>query len=345
MKKLPLLAFAISASCLTAETLPTTIIGGGEDFLTIDSISNPSMVTVNSGDNGYAGIEGGTISYVIPPSSGATNKNIFEIKSDFEIKSPIEIEYQGTSYETSTNVKFIVSNGATLKIDNFKVVGDSAANGSRTCLIGTSSAQAKIYFTAADNSIGYSTLYSEYADVYLTGPLTCGMLYLWRGANINLNGDLHSLSAFYMQPGADVPANMNLNGYNYIGHATFVSEDAKNPNSILNVTFGDDADGDGKVVFSNYTVGGIQISNAEIHFLDYDRESDLVLFRTKLSDSLQDSLLVFEGYEGMSVEVETITWDGTTYYSYYVIPEPSAIAACFGMLSLLCAFIARRKNK
>ncbi len=345
MKKLPLLAFAISAACLTAETLPTTIIGGGEDFLTIDSISNPSMVTVNSGDNGYAGIEGGTISYVIPPSSGATSKNIFEIKSDFEIKSPIEIEYQGTSYETSTNVKFIVSNGATLKIDNFKVVGDSVANGSRTCLNGTSSAQAKIYFTAADNSIGYSTLYSEYADVYLTGPLTCGMLYLWRGANINLNGDLHSLSAFYMQPGADVPANMNLNGYNYIGHATFVSEDAKNPNSILNVTFGDDADGDGKVVFANYTVGGGQISNAEIHFLDYDRESDLVLFRTKLSDSLQDSLLVFEGYEGMSVEVETITWDGATYYSYYVIPEPSAIAACFGMLSLLCAFIARRKNK
>ena len=104
----------------------------------------------------------------------------------------------------------------------------------------------------------------------------------------------------------------------------------------------DMANGDG--IFKSTGNNGLAYNSAYqtgMDFINFDLD-DQILFKTKLSDSALSTLTI-NGLSGEDILMKEVMIGKDTYYSYYVIPEPSTYAMIFGAIAL--GFVAYRRRK
>lgn len=356
MKKFTPIVFLLSTFAVSyAVELPTVIVGGGSEFMEIDDAVDPGVITVTTGTwDQYAGVEGGSITYNFSQSGTYESIKSFTVSSDFEIKSVFTINFdKPNGYDNRNQFEMTVSKGATLTLDNLNVVPDptmtSDFSSNYICIYGGGT---KIIDTSNYGTI--NALLQLTGGVFTNkGDLNLGYLKTADAANnpstISMGGNL-TVRGYYCNYGGGI-TNFNLNGYdfNLTDVVNFESDSAK----TINITFGNDANGDGMVVYAinSFNEGQSTFSSATFVFKDYDPLTDLVLVKTALSDP--DSFFVFEGYEGTSVSSKVLTEEDTIdlqidssyagYTSYYVIPEPAALSAMFAFAALAMVFLRRKK--
>ena len=340
LKQIIFLVLLATGSLGFSATLPTTITGGGSDFLEIDDITNPSTITVKEGTTDkYAGITGGTITYNYS-SATREDKIAFIITEDFTVNSKIVATFDNpASYNERNSLTFNVANGKTLTLNDFEVnfpnnnSGNYIVFSKGTTILNT---QGRTYTSLFQISYGTFENRGDFMPAYI--KLTNGVL--------NLGGNFNVRSNAYM--GKDgLNSSINLNGYDFNVNSVMYFEDN---NQVLNVTFGNDANADGIVVFALNSMQQNFESSTTI-FKDFDPSKHLVLLKEPFAEDL--SLFVFEGYEGQEIMTKVLTAEDTVnlqidssyagYTSYYVIPEPSIFAAFFGIAALALVVLKRRK--
>ena len=132
---------------------------------------------------------------------------------------------------------------------------------------------------------------------------------------------------------------IKLNGYSFqCGSVGF------NRNNGTDIQGGtilvDMANGDGTFKCTG-SLGYVAAYDTGMDFVNFDLD-DQILFKTKLSDSALSTLTI-NGLSGEDILMEEVKIGTDTYYSYYVIPEPSTYAMIFGAIAL--GFVAYRRRK
>lgn len=339
LKQITLLGLLAAGLPGFSATLPTTIIGGGSDFLEIDDVSDPSTVTVNAGsENNYAGITGGTITYNYT-SNTKEDKVVFKINDNFTINSKIVAVFdEPASFDLRNLLTFNIASGKTLTLNDFVV--DYASNTSNNYIMFSGG---RVVLKASESNPYTSLFHLNGTTFENNGNLVTGFTKLNSGV-LNLGGNYKIAGNAYIGSGSG--STINLNGYNFHISSGFYFEQT---DLVLTVSFGDKAENGGMVV---YAVGSLQqqFASSTTIFKDFDYTEDLVLFKTPVSDL---SIFEFEGYEGQEILSKVLTAEDTIdlqidssyagYTSYYVIPEPSIFAAFFGIAALALIVLKRRK--
>ena len=339
LKQITLIGFLAAGSLGFSAILPTTIIGGGSDFLEIDDVSDPSTVTVNAGsENNYAGITGGTITYNYT-SDAREDKVVFKINENFTINSKIVAVFdKPASFDLRNLLTFNIASGKTLTLNDFVV--DYASNTSDNYIVFSGG---RVVLKASESN-PYTSLFHLNGTTFENNGNLVTAFTKFNASTLNMRGNYNITVNAYMGSGG--ATNINLNGYDFNISNDFNLEV---DDCVINVTFGSDANGDGVVV---YSVGALQqkFATSTTIFKDFDYTKDLILLKNPISDL---SIFEFEGYEGQEILTKVLTPEDTIdlqidssyagYTSYYVIPEPSIFAAFFGIAALALIVLKRRK--
>ena len=318
--------------------MPTTIIGGGSDFLEIDDVSDPSTVTVNAGsENNYAGIAGGTITYNYT-SDAREDKLAFNVNENFTVNSKIVAVFDNPlSYDERNLLTFKVASGKTLTLYRIEVVYPENEPDNYISFSGGN------IILNSSKDISYTALLHYDRTNFTNRESITAIASKFNAATLNLGGNYNVTTNAYLGSGG--ATSINLNGYDFTVSNNFNIEV---DDAIINVTFGSDANGDGVVI---YAAGALnqKFATSTTIFKDFDYTKDLILLKNPISDL---SIFEFEGYEGQEILSKVLTAEDTIelqidssyagYTSYYVIPEPSIFAALLGFISL--AVVARRKK-
>lgn len=359
--RLPYICFyssilSLLALPLHADTLPSVITGGGDDFLNItEEVADNTLIDV-TGTSGtaYAGIEGVDITYNLNTTTTAKESFVaYQGNSDFEIKNNIVVNLDSASYPNTNNLQFNIRNASHLKINSLELVPDNDSVDNYIMFVNDLGGEkSKITYVGSDGS-------NPYDEAKKINNLR-GMIYL---TNIEFrNENVLTVKSFKMNEhsvlnmGADLNAEIlyvtanfaiNLNGNDFYSKSGLNVEGSV-ADRVITVTFGTEA-GD----TSTFAVKGNQVTwndsyierynNVRYEFTDYDPTTDFIYMKDIPENDNPLSIIggEYAGFEFVSKEITEGEYAGWTQY-YVNIPEPSHIAAILGALSLI--FVCRRRR-
>ena len=341
--------------------IPSTIVGGGSDYLNIDSgsylfdASTKPTITINSGTGGYAGVEGGALTYTFNhgaenDASVAPTYNFITVNSDFEFKNKINMEFTAkVSWNDLTMAKVTVNNGATLKLHDINT-SFSIGNTAQLVLVGNSSTTNRSTVEIGTSS-GYGTLAlicQQGIHVKLQQAAAMHQYHFYHGAKMTLGGDITMSNNIYVrtpQGSGALASNLVSGTLDLAGHNMKTQGLIFNPASVNNAEFVVDY-GDNDI--SQYCALGTLSPKAGL--TNYIRVqnfglNDFLLFYNEVDTDM----LLFDDYgvKGTDYEVvklaEKVQYLGTSYNAYTIIPEPSTYAMILGALAI--GFVAYRRRK
>lgn len=361
MKKTLILQSVLFASLASAADL--TLVGGGTTFDTTNySTTEYNRIIINAGDNGFIGNSGGTFTVI---NAGDTGNGYMVSESSASILASADYTFSeavllkantqlnpanGTKY-WATTLGAYVKNGATLTFEKGLTLNDTT--GLATCAPrfsfvgdGTGSIvlnQISGTFTANGSLRGVETVLD---NVNITLKNTAGSSvssnYFHLGANskLTLETDLNvSGNTFAIRnPIADggTIGTVYMNGHTITARCFTINAESKK----TGVAYFDFANGDGKLIVGDQ---GLSLTNANgvyVEFLNFD-ENDKFYSEKKLDNTML-SHFIMNGMESNEILETTEVFNGKTYFSYYVIPEPSTYAMIFGALALAFALYRRK---
>ena len=363
MKKSTLIIQSVLFASL-ASAANLTLVGGGTTFDTTNySGTEYDRIIINAGDNGFIGNSGGTITAINP---GDTTDGYMVSESHATILASADYTFSeavllkantqlnpsnGTIYWAVTLGAY-VKNGATLTFEKGLTLNDTT--GLSTCeprfsFVGDGTGsivlnQISGTFTASGSKRGVETVLD---NVNLTLKNTAGSSvssnYFHLGSNSTLtletNLDVSGNTFAIRNPIADggTIGTVYMNGHTITAKAFTINAESKK----TGLAFFDFANGDGKLIIGEE---GLTLTNANgvyVEFLNFD-ENDKFYSEKKLDNTML-SHFTMNGMRSDEILETTEVYNGKTYFSYYVIPEPSTYAAIFGAIAL--GFVAYRRRK
>jgi len=382
MKKF-ILPFVLTASTFAfADTLPSSIIGGGDPLddsvwyeLTETPATNSYFEVKSSTDDSqkkYAGFKFSNDSNITYTFTVNNTNNIvngvetskketilgFSVSANFVVPSiHVNFDYN-KNYDNANFLNFDVYDGATLTLGRITQTRDTSVHNDKpnnytnnyVSFRGNNKGSKVIYEGSDDptdvaNTLGLMLNFSGGVTFQNKNNLTVSTMKLQNNCTLDLNADFTISSTVYISTGTNGTFNLNLNGNDFTSKASANMEGKGN--ETINVSFGE-ADADGSIfAFCGLNSSDLtsKYNNMDFNFTDYDPLTDFIYF--KYAPKGEDGGLHIIGgdYVGQTflTKAGEGEWAGWTQYYVEAIPEPSTYAIIFGLFSLGFATYRRRK--
>ncbi len=290
-------------------------------------------------------------------------------EADYEFNAPVVVKNIRTANEMRYTTVY-VGEGATLKFNNgLTTATENTASNQRFMLVGKTSSS-----KAADNVFGNIEITNttgvlvDSSSSFKTSELILGAMNLTLKSSTNTEVYATGYMHFYFGSTLKLGTNVKIGtlaarsattettdrniGSIFVNGKTFTCAGIYfNPDGYANI--GDFTVDMGKDLASTFVCNGAisfrdgsgvttSAEDYDLIFTNFEYGKDQILFKSKLSDSVV-SMFLINGASGDDILCKEVTYNKETYYSYYVIPEPSTYAMIFGALAL--GFVAYRRRK